>query len=55
LGCILGISQQIIKDFSIGCDVFIGFKDFYPGLVIGSSGGIVIKNRSALFSVAYDF
>ncbi|ADR23371.1 hypothetical protein MATR_27790 [Marivirga tractuosa] len=55
LGCVLGISQQIIKDLSIVCDIFIGFKDFYPGLVIGSSGGIMVKNRSALFSIAYSF
>ncbi|WP_340152358.1 hypothetical protein [uncultured Marivirga sp.] len=54
LGYTVGINQQIVKDFSIGCDVFIGFKDFYPGLVVfGSSGGIEIKNRSALFSIAY--
>ena len=49
----IGINQQIIKDLNIGLDIFIGFKDFYPGLVIGSSGGIVVKNRSAVFSLAY--
>lgn len=55
LGYTIGINQQIIKDFSFGIDIFIGFKDFYPGGVIGSSGGIKVKNRSALFSIAYAF
>jgi hypothetical protein len=50
-----GLKQQVTEHFSVGLDFYIGFKDFYPGGVIGSPGNIVIKNRSALLSLAYAF
>lgn len=55
LGYTLGLRQKVIQRFSVGLDIFIGFRDFYPGRVIGSSGGIVVKNRSALLSLSYAF
>jgi hypothetical protein len=53
IGYTLGLNQKVIQHFSIGLDIFIGFRNFYPGSVIGSSGGIVVKNRSALISLSY--
>lgn len=53
LGYTLGLNQKVLQQFTIGLDIFIGFKDFYPGNVIGSSGDIVVKNRSALLSLSY--
>ncbi|MGK7391287.1 MAG: hypothetical protein ACNS60_13105 [Candidatus Cyclobacteriaceae bacterium M2_1C_046] len=52
---ILGVNQRILTDFIIGIDVDLGITDFYHGQVIGGSGGIVIKNKSALISLAYAF
>ncbi len=55
VGAIIGINQKVIKHFSIGLDFYLGFKDFFSGGAISSSGGISIRERSALFSIAYDF
>ena len=53
IGFTAGISQKVIKDFSIGLDIFIGLNDFYHIGIIGSTGDVKVKNRSALFSIAY--
>ncbi|MFT4740654.1 MAG: hypothetical protein ACJAT1_002075 [Marivirga sp.] len=50
-----GLRQQATEYFSVGLDFYSGFKDFFFGGIIGSPGNIVIKNRSALLSVAYAF
>lgn len=55
VGYTVGISQKVIKDFSIGLDIFIGLNDFYHIGIIGSTGDVKVKNRSALFSIAYAF
>lgn len=53
LGLTFGLSQKVIERISLGLDFFIGFKDFDPTLIIGSSKNVVIRDRSALFSIAY--
>jgi len=53
IGCALGLTQRIFNRFSIGLDLFIGLKDFYPGGVVGNAGDISVKNRSAMFSLSY--
>lgn len=55
IGFTAGISQKVIKDISIGLDIFIGLNDFYHIGIIGRTGDVKVKSRSALFSVAYDF
>jgi|GEM_PF-4113244 hypothetical protein len=53
LGLTFGLSQKVIERIRLGLDFFIGFKDFDPSLTIGSSTNVVIRDRSALFSIAY--
>jgi len=53
LGFTIGIAQKVINDFSIGLDIFIGLNDFYHIGIIGSTGDVKVKSRSALFSIAY--
>jgi hypothetical protein len=53
LGLTFGLSQKVIERISLGVDIFIGFKDFDPTLILGASTDVVIRDRSGLFSIAY--
>ncbi|MGJ3234860.1 hypothetical protein [Marivirga sp.] len=55
IGLTIGIAQKVISNFSIGLDVFVGLNDFYHIGIIGTTGDVKVKSRSAFFSVAYDF
>ncbi|MGM0581322.1 MAG: hypothetical protein ACQETL_11620 [Bacteroidota bacterium] len=55
IGLTIGIAQKVISNFSIGIDVFVGLNDFYHIGIIGTTGDVKVKSRSALFSIAYAF